>query len=520
MGYTAACEICQLSGAPKPRMKKIIFLLLLCIIPATDLFASKPLAGITGIGSDSSRGRSIANLLEMHLYNILRSTNSFNQIDTSQMRSQLVRFDCLEDSCILRFAQRAGIQLLLRGTVRDLRTSLEIDIYAMGTGAPYFGARIYRYYMRIPVSRLSLSTREFSYICEEHAGRFISNLLHRYRFPVAFVSRGDTTVPDYPDPLNGDFTLYRYDRSPDAGEPLRSYRKAGTVRLKNGGIESLEPGTPRPENGDFVLLTYENKSRYLNEFYRGRKRELVLTPWNVSDTLYIMLFTAPASATMPLVVPVLGHYARGDYAGLGLWAVNAAPYIYLEADGFLNRPQKLKKDNRDISRNDAARYNFALYFCFAGGMSLFVDAFAQDYLHQAANYQGVQPLMGSGLSTAYLSLVCGGGGHFFRGYRAWGYFYFHLNNAMMYYTLREFSRAERYNSATDSYEKETVDKTRGYRLLGAYCALKLIETIHAVLLDDRIENGELVEEQTVITPAVLFDPEGDLAFGIQGTMRF
>ena len=78
---------------------------------------------------------------------------------------------------------------------------------------------------------------------------------------------------------------------------------------------------------------------------------------------------------MPVAAPI-GYYSAADYSGLGLWAVNFSPYLYLAFDGIWRRPRTYEKRNEPVSARSQARYYFALYEIAAGGMSLFADAAA------------------------------------------------------------------------------------------------------------------------------------------------
>ena len=187
-----------------------------------------------------------------------------------------------------------------------------------------------------------------------------------------------------------------------------------------GGIEIT------PES--YIITGFKKEALSLEKYYTGRKREIVFAGQSFYDTMYIALLTPFASASMPVASPFLGHYMNNDWSGLGLWMLNAPPYLYMEARGFINSPSRLRGRHEDISRDDKALNYFAWYMAAAGGLPLFIDACAHSYLRQGAYFTGDTGLLGNNATAAYLSLVSNGGGMFYRGNRYWGYFYFHLNN--------------------------------------------------------------------------------------------
>ncbi len=502
-------------------IQRTAFSIIMLFSFVASLHAARPLIGDTGLSGTGPRAAAVASLTETHLDNIIGTTGVFEQVTTRVLKEQLSRFDCREDTCVLRFARTAGIGVIIRGSVEDRGDDVELTLYAHGIDAPFFGGEIARYRVRIPVRRMVLSTREYSYICEEHAARFVSRLLRGYLTPVALTARGEIPAERWPGRLDGTFTVYRYDQYTPAGAPLRAYHAVGMVSFHDRIAAAAGDRPYSVSEGDFILVSSRDKADSLDEFYRGRKREIVLGEESVSDTISLLLLTAPASIMMPVASPFFGYYAGGDYRGLGLWAVNAAPYLYLEFTGLWNRPSRLESRHETVTRDDEARYYFALYFALAGGMSLFVDAFSRNSLLMAANYQGVQPLIGNSYTAAYLSLVCGGGGHFYRGARGWGYFYFHVDNILLYYTIRSFCRESRYNETTGEYERGERNTRRGYMALGALAAVKIVEIVHALVIDDRIENGEMVEERYSFSPAVIPESErGGIIFGAQCALRF
>lgn len=484
---------------------------------AGEAFAARPLAGVASIASTTPRAGAASMMLEAHLNNVLASTGVFEQINPRVLADQLTRFDCLEDSCVLRFARRAGIHVLFRGKIEDRGACFILTLYALAIHTPYEGREAYRYRVRIRAGSEGLGAREFSYILEEHAGRFIAGFLSAWRYPLP-VAGGYPA--EWPSSLEGAFPVCRYGEAVPAGEPVRPFTRVGSVSIRNHAFHAAS-GQARFHDDDFVLVSRIDSARTLSDFYRGRKRELVLAQSSLSDTLSVMLFTVPASATMPLTAPLFGYAATGDYRGLGLWAVNAAPYLYLEYRGLNERPSKLEDDRRDIERDDYARHRFALYMLFAGGMSLFADAFASHSLSQAAYYQGAQPYIGNSLTAAYLSLVSGGGGHFYRGSRAWGYFYFHVNNALVYLTLRSFAPERRYDDASESWSEERADRRKGYAFAASLALVKIIEITHVLLFPDHIDNGEMLEERASITPVALLESgRGGIILGAQISMRW
>jgi len=507
------------------RMKKLILLTVLFLLPCVPVHAAQPMLGIAGIDSGTPRAASLARIFESHLGNIMRSSlvspgGVFEQVSTGTLREELVRFNCLEDSCVARFAARAGIAVILRGSIEELTDSLELTVYALGMDAPYYGRTIYRYRAVIPTGGLRLGTREYSYIFEEHAARFIGGFLRRYEKPLFFRNGASGMALESPEPVSGVFTVHRPAPERGALAGLRRHYPLGVATLREGRIARPSPSFGGIREGDFILVNFAGRADALDDFYYGRKREIVLAESGATDTMSMALFTVPASLTMPFVAPVLGYYATKDYAGLGLWAVNTAPWLYLEYDGIRNRPQLAREERRDIPREVTARYRFSVYMLLCGNMSLFVDAFAHSYLHLASNYQGVQQYMGNSWTAAYLSLVSGGGGHFYRGNRFWGYAYFHANNALLYLTLREFSGDLTYDAATGSYREGDIDRNRAYVLLASYCALKAVEVVHAVLSRDRLQNGIVSDGGIDILPYVLVDEGRDFILGASASARF
>lgn len=492
---------------------------------ATPVFSST-LIGVAGIIPESPRAKMFATLIETHLDNILRSnfvasTGAFEPVNSTLLRNQLEKFSCTEESCIERFARKAHISIIVHGRIEERSRSLFLEISAFSIDVPYFGKAIHRYTAQIPTSGLSLSMREYSYIFEEHCARFISGMLRRYKKPLFVEKLHNRIHIDAPSHTHGIFTVYRSTTgSSDAASKTSSFLRyipVGTITMRNGIPLSIPPFI---REGDFILAGFSHAADDIQEFYDGRKRELVFTAPNSNDTFLMMLYTVPGSLTMPLFSPFLGYLAHQDYTGLALWSSNFAPYLYIEIKGIYERPQLFESVHRDISSSQLARYRFSLYMLLCGNMSLFVDAFASHNLYLASNYQGVQRYLGNTATAAYLSLVSGGGGHFYRGWRAWGYAYFHANNALLYYTIKEFSPSRNYNEITGRYEESSMNKRRAYSLLAAYCGFKIVEIIHAAILPDSIQNGSVEESTIFVHPIFSLYENRENLYGAALTMRF
>ncbi len=486
--------------------------------------ASQSLIGVAGIFSENPRTKMFAGIIDSHLDNILRSNfiaseNIFEPINSALFRDQLAKFNCSDESCLFSFAGRAKISVVIRGRIEEQADAFVLELTAFGTDIPYFGKTIHQYSARIPTSNLQLSMREYSYIFEEHCARFISSLLKKYRKPLYVISENGILRIDSSANINGIFTIYRTASESAKLLSLVRHYPVGTIAIRNGRF--VTPLPPIVHAGDFILQEFDAPAEKIAEFYEGRKREIVFSPSTSNDTFLMILYTIPGSLTMPLVSPFLGYLNHQDYSGLALWTINALPYAYVAYKGIIERPQLLERDHKDISSSELARYRFTLYMLLCGNMSLFVDAFASHSLYLASNYQGIQRYMGNTLTASYLSLVSGGGGHFYRGWRAWGYFYFHVNNALLYCTIKEFSPSRRYNETSGTYATSDIDKRRALSFLSTYAAFKIVEIVHAALLPDRIQNGTVEETNMFIVPFSSFRTTPDeRIYGAAITMRF
>lgn len=498
----------------------IIAFLVLILAFSNIVYATHALVGVAGIVSESPRTKMFESIIHSHFDNILRSNiiasgNVFEPVNSALLREQLSKFNCAEESCMYKFAFQTKISVVIHGRIVEQSDSLAIELQAFGTDVPYFGKTIYRYSAKIPTVNLTLTTREYSYILEEHSARFISGLLKSYRKPIFFTMLNNRIQLTTDETLNGLFTIYRCAATSDKTSFCR-YFPVGVVAVRNG--QASIPPTVR--NGDFILVGYHSTARELDAFYEGRKRELVFSPSSENDTFLMMLYTVPGSLTMPVVSPFLGYLHHRDYAGLALWSINYSPYLYITFDGLKNRPQALERNHDDITSTALARYRFSLYMLICGNMALFVDAFANDNLYLASNYQGTQRYMGNTYTAAYLSLISGGGGHFYRGWRGWGYFYFHLNNALFYYTIKEFSPSRRYDETGDRYVSSDINKKRAYTFLAGFGVVKLVEIIHAIVLPDKIQNGTVEEQSFSIYPFAVFNYPEERVFGAAFSLRF
>jgi len=490
-------------------MKKLFIISTILFITWNELHA-KPVAGVTSISWNTTRAMTLSTITEQHILTILKEKASFDTIAPGLINRELAKFSCFDEKCVIPFARNAGINLVINGNIQDRETYLNITLKAYAVNRLYNGNLIYSYSAKIPLDAPA-GSREFSLICEEHAANFIAGILKSFSQDITFKKENELYIADTDLKLNGKYNLYQK-------SPVGKTVKTGEAILSDNRItESLPNEIP----GDsFLIITYKDESAELLKYYKTRKKEILFKHTSAWDTLYMAMLTPFASVSMPVVSPFLGYYMNNDWAGLGLWMVNATPYIYMEARGLYYTPERLKDNREDISRDDRALYYFGWYMAAAGGLSLFIDSYTHTYLYQASYYPQETRLMGSNLTAAYISLVSNGGGMFYKGHRGWGYFYFHINNILLYATLRELSKPEEYNSETGEYIKKKAHTDNAKKLCAVLATSKIIETIHTLITDEDIDNGIVTDEFTLPEPFISFDQMNSTVYGLSLNYRF
>ncbi len=469
---------------------------------------AKPLAGTVFIEYNTGRGEIFSGLAEKHCIQILNNTDIFNTINEGIINRELKKFVCIDERCILDFSQNAGIDLLINGSIEDRGKYIVLDLKAYGTASPFNKKLICSYRAKIDLNQ-KISSTAYSLIIEEHSGRFISKVLGKFTYPVQIITDNINVKADSELKVNGRYRLYKNESSPEKTEKYIEFKDNLSLQKE-----------PLVTNGDFIYISFKDKSKELHSYYVDGKNSIVFEKPHFYDTLFIFFFTVPGSATMPISAPILGYFNNDDWKGLGLWGINAAPYLYAETRGFINSPGRLKKRDKNISRDDKALNYFAWYMLLAGGTPLFIDSFASNYLYDASNFHPKQKLMGNPWTAFYLSAISNGGGMFYRGYRTWGYFYFHLNNILLYSTLREFSHPEKRNPHTGAYEKKENNKKKGTIIASALVISKTAEIIHTLITNENIKNGTVEKDYIIPEIFLTSDPENKPVYNLGFTFKY
>ncbi|HNX23484.1 MAG TPA: hypothetical protein PKG60_05520 [Spirochaetota bacterium] len=489
-------------------MKNKILLTILILTIGRFIYAS-PIAGVSGISGNTERASAIASVLEQHILSILKK-NNFSTIQPEIINRELTKFNCTEEKCVLKFAENADIDLIISGTVTDKKKSIVIKLNSYGITIPFGKRIISRYEVKLSMD-VNIGSREFSLITEEHAAEFLSRTLNVFLYPVTVKGTADSFTISEDLKINGKFSIYSTDKN-------NLVEKTGDTEITDNKL-SVVRGEIIPGKS-FILLPFKDKSKEIHQYYTARKREIVFERTSFYDTLFLLAVMPVASASMPFSSPFLGYYANNDWTGLGLWMVNAPPYLYIEARGLINSPKRLKEKNRDITRDDRAMNYFAWYMLAAGGMPLFIDAYTGDYLHQASYFTGNNDLLGSTATAAMLSLTSNGAGLFYKGERFWGYFYFHLNNMLLYMTMREFSAPENYDEVSGTYTRGSTNRRNGIAFCSLFALSKTIEVIHAITGKENLSSGEVTDEYIIPEPLFTLDEKGNPVFGVSLTLKF
>lgn len=465
------------------------------------------LIGVAGIDSDTPRASGFSVMVENHILETSRGGEIFDPIPAGRIKRELERFDCVSEICLLEFARRAGISVLVTGNVRDFGSYMKLELSGFGTLEPFHGRKLFMYNARIPVPADS-GPREMSLVAEEHSVRFLAGFLENF---VRFLSPDETEegVFLFSEEITGNYTVYK----PSEDEPPREFIQEGTVYINKGVPES---GITGFSEGRGIYIDYSDEARYLQDTYPSKKRDIVFEESTHYSAVYAGLFAVPASAAMPFAAPIMGYYNNNDWSGLTLWAINGLPYTGMQIRGFLNH----RDMGKTYTGDELALSRFAWYMFLVGGLPLFTDSFAGGYLRNASDYTGRQPLMGNATTAVVLSFFGGGGGYFYRGERTLGYLSFHANNLLVYFAIRDLSPGRKYDPVADEYRKEDSNRRRGYMLAGAAVALRIIEAFHVYFMDDRILNGEVAEEHFSVTPEVIFDSYSGSTYGMRISYEF
>jgi len=494
---------------------KYIIIILSILISLNAIAEEKPLTAVIINSSSQPIDSRMSRYITKHINRLLNNTGEFTILNSRLLTDQLIKFRCLDEQCFIRFAKKTGIKILIKGTLINHSSYYILRLKAYGTDAPYFGKVIHSRSVKITLLK-KYSVREYSYISEEQAGIYISKFLNFYKRPQKLIKSKSAIWKISPEKIiNGKHTIYRIKNN--------IMQEVTSLHFKNNSVPSIGNKASLLKEGDFILVNFKTKSQFYDKFYYGRKKEIVISEPNFYDPMLLFLFTIPASASMPLAAPILGYFNNSDWNGFLLWTANVWPYLYLEIDGLVNGPYTFENNGiTTMPHRSVVHWYYSMYMVFMGGMSLFVDSFAHKYLRDAASYAGIQPMIGNSIIAGYLALISGGGGHFYRGSRFWGYFYYHINNVLFYFILQEFLADQTYNSTTKQWvqNESKISSATAWTLVGIYAGIKIIEIVHAVLMRDDIQNGEVIDDKHFIEPVIKIDQNAQTILGLRYNYRF
>jgi hypothetical protein len=424
--------------------------------------------GVVWMKTDSPRTVSVRDSMN----SILSGYSAFvpvQFVNPALLNDQLQRFSCVDEKCILGFGRDAGIDIIVLGSIEDAGDSLIIRLDARPTEKPYNGKRILNYQTRIDLKRGS-TAGDFTNFIAEHSGRFLAELLKRYRYPEYLSREADGKlsgkIPD------GTYELFRenpYDKA--------FYMKIGNERFDSGKSTHM---FEELRGRYYVERNHEQASRDLEDYIYGRKHELLFETGTLETPLRAVVFVPVLSVLSPIVLPA-GYYQNRDYAGFAFAAASAIPWGVFSWQGLSDTI----RDKKYFTASERGRQYFGLYWFFVGNSSLVVDMYAHESLMSARSY-GFARYLGNTPTAVALSALTPGGGLFYRGERLWGYFYYHSENYLLYKTLASFSRSDAYNESTGKFEKRSFNHKRAELYLSAFALLKGIEIIHAALASDKI----------------------------------
>jgi hypothetical protein len=451
-------------------VKRIILsaLFFVFILSAADRTAYSATIGVVWIKTDSPRATSVRDSMNT----LLSSYSAFvpvQFVNPALLYDQLNRFSCIDEKCILGFGHDAGIDIVVLGSVEDMGDSIVINLDARPTDKPYNGKRIINYQTIIDLKKSS-PTGDFTNFFSEHSGRFLAELLKRYRFPVYLVRGIDNhlsgKIPD------GNYSLFRENPA-----DTTFFREIGSEEFISGkSVHAFEDSRGRY----YVEQNNEAAAHVLEEYIYGRKHELLFETGTLDAPFYAFAAIPVMSVLSPVVLPA-GYYRNRDYAGFAFAAMSAIPWGVFSFQGLSDTYH----DKKHFTASERGRQYFSLYWFFAGNASLVVDMYAHEALLSSKSYNP-QRFLGNTPTAIVLSAVTPGGGLFYRGERFWGYFYYHSENYLLYKTLVSFSKSDRYNESNGKYEKSGYDKKKAGMYLSAFALLKGIEIVHAVCAPDRI----------------------------------
>ena len=104
--------------------------------------------------------------------------------------------------------------------------------------------------------------------------------------------------------------------------------------------------------------------------------------------------------------------------------------------------------------------------------------------------------------------------------RLWGYLYYHADNLLLYFTIREFCPEKKFDPLTRRFHTARVNRASAYSLLSAALCVKIAEVVHAVLIRDNIMNGDIIEEGYMFEPVIYSGENAGTNFGLQYSYRW
>lgn len=490
-------------------------LILLCLCLTAVKLSAAPLVGSVGISYNSTRGQQLSVYFEKHFADLVKITGAFDQVNPQELQSQLADFNLTSEKDRINFAKKAGIQIIAGGSIDDRTDYLKLHLYAIAYDVPHNGNVIANYKKTITLKGKNYSLIKLGFIMEEHTAAFLSMIAKNYQEPVFLTKKNfrlEFVDPAAPASLEkGTYPLYAVKKRSDE---MVHFSESGNASYDGSRLSTT---TSLYEKEYFICRRFTRVSDYLDDFYYGRKREVVQLSEPIEETAITIAGTPFISILSPVIAP-LSYYMTGDFQGLGLWAVNNSPYLYISANAQINNIDKMKDNHENISQAEKGAYYFSYYYFLAAGASMYVDAAAHYANSQASEFNAPVAYMGNSKTALYFSILGNGAGHFYKGHRGWGYLYFHADNLLVLGALYYLSAPEEYNDGT--YVSQDADPFTGYMLLGAACGVRVIEVFHALSLNFNIKNGAYASSSVDMKPFFSLDSQNQPVAGLSVEQSF